>query len=125
MYYSVIVLPIAAAAAKKVVVKMNIDETVSDFLSQFEDAVYSNRKNYTFFILNESKSVLNDDVTQFGNQRKKMIEVGLTPTTTIYALEKIPIKQYFDLLSEKAPDYAYKDYYDSSKDLSTICKIVD
>lgn len=125
MYYSVIVLPIAAAAAKKVVVKMNIDETVSDFLSQFEDAVYSNRKNYTFFILNESKSVLNDDVTQFGNQRKKMIEVGLTPTTTIYALEKIPIKQYFDLLSEKAPDYAFKDYYDSSKDLSTICKIVD
>lgn len=118
-------LPIAAAAAKKVVVKMNIDETVSDFLSQFEDAVYSNRKNYTFFILNESKSVLNDDVTQFGNQRKKMIEVGLTPTTTIYALEKIPIKQYFDLLSEKAPDYAFKDYYDSSKDLSTICKIVD
>jgi hypothetical protein len=28
MYYSIIVLPIAAASAKKVVVKMGVDETV-------------------------------------------------------------------------------------------------
>lgn len=72
-FYSIIVLPLGGASAKKVVVKIGVDETLSDFLSQLEDAVNSNRKNYTFFTVSGSQSVLNNEITLFGNQRKKLI----------------------------------------------------